>query len=488
MGESRFVRTELNHLSEKPIPRREIAQLAGLARRAGLTHIGIRLLNPIVRPTPKRPMVATGVEKAEYAECLTRIGASDEALQILRSLTENDAPQTHLFTASAYISQWDYRNAIPLLAKYIRSPHVDSYWRLVGKINLAAALAYERTFTKSIVLLREILYETSLRQLDLLYGNALEVAAQTYVAQKNWKEASRLLKRARVKLAQTNTRDQFFVQKWETITEFWKTKAAPSSVRQLKTLRQRALSLHHWETVRQCDAHMAVALGKQDLFLQLYFGTPFPSFREHLIADFPTAVILPERYEWNIGKSARDNVIFDLMGGARIGKKAGLKVGQLIHRLLTLLCRDFYRPVRVPTLHQALYPDEHFNPVTSPARVHEAVRRLRLWFQQTRLPFHIEEEDGQYRFTGKEGTALIVRAPEKIEGKADLLWIESLRGERPMESFSIQEAANTLNRSVRTTLRLLDEAIKRGELFRSGHSRATRYHFAPEAGIVKKAS
>src|SRR5262249_17456964 len=158
------------------IPRQIRAAFASLAARAGVGEVGIRLLRSVLRPDTKAPVQATDEEKGEYAHCLIKLGATEEALQLLAMIRGN-YPQALFYEAAARISRWDYAPTIPLFKKYIASPGVTSYQKLVGKVNLASVLVHQRKFREASYLLRDIVYETGIRRLPLLQGNALQFAA-----------------------------------------------------------------------------------------------------------------------------------------------------------------------------------------------------------------------------------------------------------------------------------------------------------------------
>ncbi len=79
-GQGKTVRKILESTPKKKIPRAQLAQWAWLAWRVGAPDLGIAWLNGIVRPKARSPVAATPRERAEYAACLTRLGALGEAL------------------------------------------------------------------------------------------------------------------------------------------------------------------------------------------------------------------------------------------------------------------------------------------------------------------------------------------------------------------------------------------------------------------------
>ena len=171
-GELDLARSELRHVQSRKVPRALALQVAALA--AGRADIAIRILHPVVRPSNPSAQPASDLEKAEYAAALTYIGASDEALDLLSHLDSKEQPQVLLYHSFALFAQWDYRSAIPLLSGYIASPQLTDYQRLVGKVNLAAALINQNEHAAADRTIADILQATEEGNLQLLHGNALD--------------------------------------------------------------------------------------------------------------------------------------------------------------------------------------------------------------------------------------------------------------------------------------------------------------------------
>lgn len=273
---------KLRELARSKVPRENALRVANLARRANLPLLAIRLLYPIVRPSSKVPVVPTDKEKAEYAGNLLRIGAAIEANRILKGINTSKAPEALLFGAFACFSQWDYASAIPLLSGYIVSPLLDDYQKLVGKVNLSAALVFEREHDRAGTLLEEILKQTGDGHFPLLYGNALELSAQNMLLQGKLDEAESYLTRSERELARSGGLDAFFVRKWKSIIRMLR-KPARAKDANLDSTREEARSRSHWETIRDCDFFEAVHNEDKELLTHLYFGTPFASFRTRVL-------------------------------------------------------------------------------------------------------------------------------------------------------------------------------------------------------------
>ena len=455
----------------KRIPRKDLASAAQLAWRSGLPILGLKILHPIVRPEHRLPRAASAEEKAEYAVCLIKAGATEEGLLLLRDPDTAALPRRLLYEAFGLIGRWDWGAAIPLLSAYVRRPGLEPYQRLVGKVNLANALLGERQYLKAEILLRELLHEASVKRLGFAQGKVLELAAQNFIFQKKWDQARKLLDRAEDLLRQTQSVDSFFTAKWKVILEFQKNPTG-TSLRKLSEVREQARARGLWEIARDCDRFQAIQLKDGALLSHLYFGTPYESFRQRLALDASPGWKPGQEYVWKLENGGRPWL--DLRSGRVEPAGKPLKAGQVLHRCLLALSTDFYRPFRIASLFSHLYPGEHFNPITSPARAHSVFRRLRFWLKSSRMPLAILEENGGYRIGALRPCALKVSLETSGGGRAVLVLrdLERHWGESP---FNVQAAVEKLGIPYRTLFRLLRELVEGGSLERRGAGYRTSY-------------
>src|SRR5579871_5879762 len=90
-------------------PRALLAELARCARRARLSDLASRLLHRRVRTG------ATDDEIIQYASSLDDIGASREAIVLLKQTSDHDQPEVLLHLGFAYMNLWEYDEAIAVL-------------------------------------------------------------------------------------------------------------------------------------------------------------------------------------------------------------------------------------------------------------------------------------------------------------------------------------------------------------------------------------
>lgn len=473
VGNLQEARRKLARFRQEKVSRKYTVAVASLCRRAELPSISIRVLNPIVRSKPRLMVEATQAERAEYAACLIKIGASDEGLALLRSIQNPELPEIFLYQAFALISQWDYRGSIPNLLTYIKFPGVDEYQRLVAQVNLADAYVHEHDNYRVKELLPSLMEVTRKQRRWLLHGVVLQIGAQHSILNKGWKEARRLLDDSYGILRKTGGLDEFFVRKWKAVLEAHRSGGDRSSLSLLKKIVEEARQRRHWETIRDCDLTKAILTRDRNLLIHLYFGTPFEVFKKRIISESGKEFSLPQSYTWHL-KGKGCGVSIDLFSGQVDGKEQGLRPGGVMHRMLSALTSDFYRPLRLATLFSRVYPGEYFNLITSPTRIHQVTQRLKLWFGKNNFPLVIEERTGQYRLLGE----VAFRIPNRIVPESyQYALIEKLKSTWPEIPFSAREGGELLGLSRMSVLRLLQLAQRKGWLRRTGRSDLTRYCF-----------
>jgi len=468
-GKAKEAKMVLLQVKPATIAREHKLAFARVARRVQLSNLVIRTLNPLVRPTGRKLSSATEPEKAEYAAALNSAGASEEALDLLNGLDPLKNPDVLLFKSFALFSTWRYREAIPLLTRYLDADHLSDYARLVGMANLASALVFSRSSTASHFL-EDLIQLAPANEFPIVHGYALKLMAENAVWNRQWQEAKQWIEEAKTFFRQSDSLELLFLAKWEAIIAVYENPSR-KILSKLDPIRVEATKRSHWETIRSCDYHAAVALKDEQLYARLTFGTPFPSLRDWLAYDFGKAVELPRDYNWKLGDGdTSKQLVLEKFNDV----KGPLKAGGSLHRLLYILTEDFYRPLRIAEVHGRMFAQEYFNPNSSPHRVAQQVNRLRAFFRTRKLPLVIHEVRGAYRLDAKHATNLLVPALREPAATSDLR-LEKLARAVAGKPFSLQQACKLLALPAWTTRRLLNEAIARGEAERSGSGNDFQY-------------
>ncbi|MCB0364801.1 MAG: hypothetical protein H6624_17245 [Bdellovibrionaceae bacterium] len=473
-GHFGVVRTQFSRVSLSKAPRKHLSQIANIAWRIGLYRLALRVLNPYVRSEPGTFIVASAAERLEYAISLQKIGAADEAYEILKTMDAKTHPLALLYMSFCHMSSWDYASTIPLLLEFTASPLTTPYQRIVGKVNLLAASIITDQIETAEQLLREIGKTTKDQNLRLLYGNSLELAAQMAISQKKWREAEQYLEQAKEFLGSDSSVNSLFIDKWQAVLKAHQNPKALSNLHSVKT---KALRDRHWETARDCDFHIVVTSKDLRVFEHLYYGTPYPSYRERVLrlANMQSP---PSHFVYTPGKqSSTPNRVFDLETARERDGTWELRAGQVLHRLFVAIYRDWYRPLRVGQAFAVLFPDEYFNPATSVDRVHQAVKRLRESLLDREVPIEVLESHGAYQLSvGADYGVRVPADPLPLEGKE--LEMRQLKSIVETKEFTSREARVKLGVSHATMNRLINWAQDHNKIIRLGSGTKTKYRIA----------
>jgi hypothetical protein len=138
----------------------------------------------------------------------------------------------------------------------------------------------------------------------------------------------------------------------------------------------------------------------------------------------------------------------------------------MINRLFGALLRDLYQPPRLGSLFASLFPSEHFSISTSPDRVHQILRRARLWAERSRIPISIEARAGFFfmRFDGPFSFTLPLNYIPL--GAMDIHCRELMDLFPSPCQFSAKQARERLKLSKPTVHRLMTWAIEQDKLIR----------------------
>ncbi len=478
-GQGGSIRKDLVSLVEKGVPRNHAALVANIAWRSGHPELGIRVLHPWVRPSERITRESTEEEKSEYGVCLIKFGAGDEGLSLLRQVDSARAPASLLYQAFGLVAKWDYEGSIPLIRAYLRSKNLNNYQKLVGEVNLAAAFVLGGHKQKAEYLLRDLTYRLSLSRYHLLLGRALHLSAENFIAIKKWEKAEECFFRAEKLLETSEGIDLFIVRKGRAISNFLQHPKNSATLLGLRAIRAEAEERRHWESIRDCDRIEALGTQNYELWNRVYFGTPLEAFRARMRKEAPN-IPIEEEYFWKMNGRNETGPVMDLETGKIKGLAAELKAGQALHVLLRILATDFYRPFRIASLHAKLHPQEFYDPVNSPIRARQAIKRLRKWFAQVRLPLIVQESEGSYQLGAKRPCALKISAHSTTHSRHAVL-VNTLREKFFDGPFSSMDACREWKLSNRSALRILDACVQAGYLVRSGKTKKTTYRFAPTA-------
>lgn len=481
-GQGDLVRKQLLKITLKKIPRLNLVQFANLARRVGLLELAIQSLHPVIRAEKLLVEPSSALERTEYSAALTETGAVGEAQALLREIEkEGRNPKSLLYLAFSYFRNWQYSEAITKLNSYLQF-ELDPYQRIVGEVNLAAALTSTAQTDEAMVLITKLITQTRENNYVLLLGNLLELKAQVYIQAKKHNEALEALTESEKLLGMSGNISHLYAKKWRSIIEAQKAAKLHKAFLQIMPVMEEARFRRDWETLRDIDRQLGSMFQDEYLAAKLTFGTPFPDYRKIIKKEFsvvtvPTDFYLTNRWQWQ-----PNGRVLDIESGYLDGKNIGLKPGALLHRFISILVTDFYRPFSMGTLFSHLFPDEFYNPFTAYDRIYQCAKRTREIFAAEELPVEIKQQN--YEFSLKvRGPVSVFMQLTHIENNSSSSFYKNLfKGlsdrSSDQKTFSAQDLAKELNVSVRTANRIIKDHEEINCLVGIGGGRYRRYRLA----------
>jgi hypothetical protein len=483
-GQHEQARQLLNALNPKLIPREWAPRIAQLANRVHFALYALKALHRFIAPeNPLRHAPATDQERMIYAYALCLLGAVDEALQIFSGIDTGLLPEAAFLKALTYFRHWNYAASVPLLKEYLASENLLPYRRLLGEINLVAALVCNNQFVEALE--RAPALESACRegQYRLLLGNCHELKAQAHFFLRNYDQALSDLDVAERLLQGQQGLYSLFVEKWKCLSELFKN-PSPENLATVKTVQKKALTLDDHETVRECELFCAVATEDQNLLRKVIMGTPSEYYRHRARTLFGKPFRQLGQFVWTLGGEGMSVDGNSLPKGEppfefdpyekRDGESALYNSPQLL-ALFDALSTDFYRPVHLGGLFKQIYPEEKFNPYSSPGRILQLLKRLDQWFTKHQVPLMVEFKKSEFRLNAKGTVRISIQRGKKLSPQAGR-WQE-VRTAFSGRAFSTAQVAALLNVSNSAAQRLVKCGITDAIIVASGRGRGVKYRF-----------
>lgn len=458
-GELARVARALRDTNTKNIARADLARYAQLANRVGQARFTLRVLHPIVRSDNPAITKPTDAEKLEYAAALRLNGIFREAITLLGEIDRVKTPIVHLRTASCLMSQWKYAEAIPWLRTFIELSDKNDYQHVIARVNLAAALVCEYQDEEAWHFLTDLVRDTRKAGQNLLCGNSLELMAQLLIRKSRYDKAEQVLDEASA-LFTGNTRYELYLRKWHAVARSQKAGKVHAD---LIICRAEAANQMEWETVRDCDLYIA-AIGRDIALLnQVYVGTPFDSYRKR-VQNLAGSDFTPPKYlVWKTHSDSTPKRIFDVIEGRASDSENGLDRGRLMHKTLIHLASDFYRPITLGSAFAELFPGENYAQEGRAERVHQSIRRLRVWFEEQNIPVDVLHSHGNYRLSFSQEIGILVPT-EAPELTVEAVSWKKLKARLPSKSFSKRDIMAALDCSNASAKRLIKWAVDSGQV------------------------
>ena len=447
-------------------------QLARIANRNHAYVQALRILHPLIRDD-REGIVPAGPEALNiYATSLMWIGALEESQQcLIRIKGSTDALLTQAFVCFA---QWDYKKAIPILVKYVNSSQISPYQNLVGRINLLAAYIAIGNLALAKAVFEPLIVELKAQPAyKLLYGNCLELRAQIEILEQNYDRALSILADSQSSLEGQPGRYLLYVDKWRAVAQLGLAPGNLVARNNLLAVKAAAVNLKNWETIRDCDFHLARLNQDHEGLQRILLGTPYPGYRQRIENLFGVSInesrileycpanpsVKPERTVLNLNTISETSFLTSTSWP-----------------LLQLITKDIYRPPRMGIVFSHLYRNEYFNPFTSPQRVRNSIFRFNQWAEVTACEFRIKIQAGDFKLEGPEKLGIQTRQRERpIQSWRAALGVFKITNES--RSFTSADVGKVLGITQRTALALLQQALKAKKIQKCGAGKSTRYIF-----------
>ena len=464
-GHFRSIQEELNNIEFDPqrVPRDMAVSIAKLLRRSGLISESIQLLSPIVNTDdPSEP--PTDQEVIEYCQLLERAGVANEALFRLNRISESSATEVLVLKAASNVFNWRYQEAIEKIDQYLSVAVIGDYQRTVVQVNRVSALLYLERYDEAATHIDHLLKTCIANLWNRLLVNCYELQAQLLFFQDDHAGAKASLRAATGIEVSDSSVDKFLLQKWSVIIQYHESGNWSPVEQFIAEARKRK----KWELVRDVELHCLKINPTLERIDNLYWGTPFRPFRERIKKLFPE---VSREYYIHEKKPLALNLENGELNGLVV-----LKPGKNTHRLLIALTEDFYKPMKVGTIFNALYPGENYDPTSSTNRVFRTISQARMDFLDCGLEIEIVEKDGEYRI--RTGKSLCLRKSET----QDQVTAFSVRYRKLYELFGFREftrkeAALGLNLKPTSALRVIRECQNRGLVSKIGTGKNTFFCF-----------
>ncbi len=460
-GAASKVRGLCRKLNHKKIPRELLTDYCHVARRVGAPDLIVLWLRPIVRSEKVLARTATTKEKALYALGLFRLGAFGEAAQILSEVDPEEDPQSYFYRASLNINQWNYAKAIPDLRKYMAHPQVPDYSKLVGQLNLCAALVSMAKVDLAEKEIASLMRKLEKQEGSLLKGNLLEIRSQLLLEQGKSEAALKDLEEAAQLLDKADERSILYVQKWQHLISLRSRPGDPEILQQLEALKLRASVANEWEIARDCELQRALALKDENLVSRVFWGSKFKGYKSRVLRLFGKAVV-QDSFLWSTTSDNPESntPILDLVD---------LAPTPILKKLFFILTRELYQPLRSTEILDSLYPGEYYHPVASPTKLHRLMARARSWLVEQKLPITIQSYRNGYKLEFQIACRLHLKSDFKPKVKMDMPLVAG------KEFFSVNDWAQEKAIAQRTARTQIQKLVKSGVLEIQARGPRTRY-------------
>lgn len=490
------------------LTRSESLLLATLFRKVFMPEMAIKILHKYVYPNIKSSLIATDKEIAQYAQSLNQINVLIEASVLFEKVNPDLCPDVYIFLAHNNILRTKYKEAEKYIVKYIQHPKATKEGKLIAesfypkimifyKNDYKGAEDYLERYIKKIKKQNKTI--TKIGVVDPKYIYILNAYVFAMINQYYLNNCTKaldylsLLYKEFPEIKEINSSFGLRINAWNLLVNLKQLSKANSDslfvLKKIKLIKNKLakskdpISL---VMIRLIDFETAKILNENKKLIELYFSARDNDILLQIHKEIITRKLeLPDEYIIKIGEDISPNVEVNVQNGKNNLTKFTLKEKQVPQRLFEILAADINVPLRIAELNDLLFDGEHYNPYTSPDRVHKAIKRLRHWFGKTKVPLDILSTNGMYKLVSKSGCSIIVTRVNRpgFSGSntisiSDINSLKLLYNKISFRDFSSIVFAKELNVSKKTASRILNRAIKHKMVIKKGNGPSVKYSFA----------
>jgi len=452
----------------------EKIRLGHLLRRTGAFNETVKVLHGLARD--ERASENRDLAQIEYATSLTFLGLTAEAENIFLSLNKNKYPQVLTQLSTLNTMNWDYESSVKNLENYFNLSSIhhisnDEYFNLIAEINLNISYAFVRPEKINIDRIYEIKKIVQQKNYKLLNAVTTQIIGRYLTSQSEYTKAEKVFQAGLNTLKGQKTFDYLYLKKWQLINAIESKRMGSKPLLELALLKKYAYNLKDYESVRECDYYISLYSNNKNLHTYCYVGSPFlhyrKKFKSELIEEKAFVKFNSEksRYEF---KSEQDKIFdIDLLISDYVStNKTQLKKSKNLSILLQSLTNDFYRPKTIHRLFTDLFPDQYWNPQSSPNLIRQLIFRFRSWANANHTNLKITENSKNYFLDSKDHKIVFAK-------NRDINSVMSLNL-NPIE-FTLAEFRQRTGLSQRSAERKIAELKKRGQIKTIGQTRNLKY-------------
>jgi len=470
-GDSRQVHDVIVRFGVKEIPRPLLNDFARLCFRNGHYQLSLRILSPAITAHREGHENLSFEEMIAYALALQSIGLIKEAKEWLIQVPSENYPEVLLNRAFCFFGEWKYQDSLPLLKKYIHHPRITDYRKIVGEVNIAAALISCEMTNEGLTTIEKLIEVVSANKYDLLHMNCLELKAQALIQQQEFSAAEKILDEAFAIMPDSQSIYQFFVRKWKVICRLFLNSEDASIRDEYLQIRAEASKRKHPESLRDLDLYWAFICKDEGMLQRILHGTKNISYikRAENLYDGK----LRKNKELILNNSDNSLPVTEEKHIKNIFET--LKEHPLQYQFLREMLSDFYRPASLGDIFQILYKDEVFNAETSPKRILNQFYSLKKNLDEIRAPIHIHKEGSSFAWTVQPHCQLhMIDLKSGLQSQRENPESSFLRSQinRP---FSSSDVMTAMHCSLRTAQMKIKKWLEQEKILSFGSGPSVRY-------------